>query len=502
VSRGAGPGRPAAATLLALGVGLVPAAGVRAADATGAEAPATQAVAFGLVFETVHLPGHERLGLVGGHLLFDLGQGLWLGPVTYGAATGQRGGFFVGGVELQRRWALGQGLTVAAGLSLGGGGGAAAPVGNGLMLRPAVALLQDIGPLQAGLTWSSVRFPGTAIRSQQAGLLLAWRGRFDHWPLARLGERVPADQRSGLGFDSFAVTSAQHRAGSAATGPQRFQLVGARLAQRRDAQGSDWGLEAAAAAQGSAAGYMEILAHASQAWALTEGLTLGLRGAVGLGGGGGVPTGGGALQRLDGTLSLALQPGWRVGAAWGRTHGATPSLHARRAELWLAADLEPAALPGSPGRAGTVRRSTWGGALLHIAPTLRGDGSRRAVDALGLVLERAVGEHAYFTGQTYSALGGGAGGYSVGLIGGGWATRAAPVGWQAGAELLAGGAGGGGVRGSSGALLMAQVWAGHRLGAADQQLRLGLGALASSAGGPARPAATLSWTAAFGQPGP
>jgi len=495
VSRGARPRRRAVTTLLALG--LVGSAGVPAAAA-----PATQAVSVGLGVETLHLPGQERLGLVGGSLLFDLGQGLWAGPVTYGAATGQRGGFFVGGVELQRRWALGDGLTLAAGLSLGGGGGAAAPVGNGLMLRPAAALLQDIGPLQAGLTLSSVRFPGTHLRSQQAGLLLAWHGRFDHWPLARLGERVAADQRSGLGFDSVAVTTAQHHAVHVATGPQRFQLVGARLAQRRDAQGSDWGLEAAAAAQGSAAGYMEILLHASQAWAVTEGLSLGLRGAVGLGGGGGVPTGGGALQRLDGTLSLVLRPGWRVGAAWGRTFGATPSLHAQRAELWLAADLEPAALPGTPGRTGTVRRHTWGGALLHIAPTLRGDGSRRAVDALGLVLERAVGEHAYLTGQTYSAFGGGAGGYSIGLIGGGWASRATPAGWLAGAELLAGGAGGGGVRGSSGALLMAQAWAGRHLGSADQQLRLGLAALASSAGGPVRPAATLSWTAAFGQPGP
>lgn len=494
--RGPGTGRVVAAAALAAAVQC----GSTAAQA--AERVASIPLLMGLGFETVHLPGQEAMGLVGGHLLFDVGRGFWVGPVTYGAATGQRGGFFVGGLELQQRWSIAPAWTLAAGLSVGGGGGAAAPVGDGLMLRPALTLQRDWGPLLAGLSASTLRFPGTAIRSSQLGLQLSWRGSFDHLPLALDGERRAADQRGGLGFDRMALTVAQHRPRDAAAGTPAFALAGARFEQLRDAQGSTWGLEAAAAAQGSAAGYMEILASASQAWTPIPGLTAGLRGAIGLGGGGNVPTGGGVLQRIDGTLALTLRPGWQLGAAWGRSHGSTPALHARRAELWLATDLEPATLPGTPGRAGTVRRTDWGLAVMHIAAVQRSDGSQRPVDTLGLVLNHWLGAHAYLSGQVYTAMAGGAGAYGAGLVGAGWSTRGGLPGWQLGAELLAGGAGGGGVSGTTGALLQTQAWASRSMGDPAQRLKLGIGAVASSAGGAARPVASISWTTGFGLVGP
>lgn len=495
----------------AAGMGSLAAAQMPAAPADGAlPVPLSVPVQMGLGFETVRLPGGERMGLAAGQLLFQIGPDWWLGPVAYGAATGQRGGFFVGGVELQRRWALGGGLGLAAGLSLGGGGGAAAPVGDGLMLRPALTLLQAWGPLQAGLSLSEVRFPGTAIRSRQAGLVLGWAGSFDHLPLASVGQRVPADQRSGLGVDAMALTVMRHQPHGAGNTTLPFLLLGTRLDRRFAGIDGSWGLEAAAAAQGRAAGYMEILAHAGLDWQPLQGLRLGLRGAAGLGGGGAVPAGGGGLLRLDGTLAVNLHPGWQVGASWGRTQGRTPAMDATRSGLWLAADLEPLASPGTPGRAGTVQRTSWGGGLLHMAPVQRRDGSRQALDAITLVLERWIGPHAYASGQAWSALGGAAGGYSVGLVGGGLATAARPGGWQFGAELLAGGAGGGGVAGVAGALLNAQAWAALPLGDGAQhtggdngrRLRIGLGAVAAQGGGGARPVLSLTWQTAFGQPGP
>jgi hypothetical protein len=90
--------------------------------------------------ERVALPAGERMGLVGGSLLLEAAPGWWAGPAVYGAASGRRAGLFVGGVEVQRRWQLGARLQAAAGLYAGGGGGGAAPVGDGLMLRPAASL--------------------------------------------------------------------------------------------------------------------------------------------------------------------------------------------------------------------------------------------------------------------------------------------------------------------------------------------------------------------------
>ncbi len=486
--------------VLALAAWATPGPAAAQVEPTGAAATALP-VQIGLGAESMRLPGGERLGLVAGQLLFQVAEHWWLGPVAYGAASGRRGGFFVGGLEVQHRWPLGHGLTLASGLSLGGGGGAGAPVGDGLLLRPSLALTRAWGPLQAGLSLSEVRFPGTDIRSRQAGLVLGWQGRFAHLPLARVGQRVHAPGRSGLGVDQLALTLAQHRP-DAGSGTRPFQLVGVRLDRRIGAGAGplSWGLEAAAAAQGSAAGYMEILVHAGREWRALPGLALGLRAAAGLGGGGAVPTGGGGLLRLDGSLAATIHPGWQLGASWGRSHGHTTAMRAQRRGLWLATDLEPAGAPASPGRAGAVVRTTWGGGLLHIAPMHRRSGGRRSLDAVSLVLERWVGPHAYLAGQAHSALAGAAGGYSIGLVGGGMAT-AAGGGWQAGAELLAGGAGGGGVDGATGFLLLGQAWASHPLGDPAQRLRLGLGVLRGSGGGPARPLLSLTWSTTFGQAG-
>ena len=482
------------------------------AQASAAQDGATQPVdalpyTATLGFETLRLPGQERLGLARGELLFDIGHGLWLGPVAYGAATGQRGGLFVGGLVLERRWALGQDLRLDTSLGLGGGGGAAAPVGNGLLLRPALQISQGFGPLRVGVGVSRVQFAGSSLHSNQLGLLLQWQDNYLHRPLAQDGERLPAAQRSGLGFDRIALTAGRYRLGPASA-PQQFGLVGVRL--ERDMGGppgaNTWGLEASASAQSATAGYMDILAHAGHSLALGP-VRLGFRAAAGLGGGGAVLTGGGAMARLDATLQAALPGGWQLGAGLGRLRGQAATLRGQRAELWLAHSLEPTTAPGEAGRAGTVRQADWGGGLLHISPVRRADGSKQAVQAIGLVLNQGLGPvlggQAYFTGQAYSALAGAAGGYSIGLVGAGWASGAEADTWRAGAELLAGGAGGGGVKQASGGLLLGQAWLSRRMAEPAQRLRLSVGALSALQGGEAAaPVVSLVWTRSFGLVGP
>lgn len=462
---------------------------VLAGTATAAAAPQTLEATAALGFEVVHLPHREVMGLVGGAYLFDIGDDWRLGPAVYGAATGHRGGLFVGGAELRRQWALGGQLHLSAGLYLGGGGGAAAPVGGGLMVRPSVTLLGDLAPgMQAGVSWSQVRFPSGDIKSNQLGLLLQWRSDFKHYGGAAAGEPATGGP-SGLGLDHAALAVGQYRLGGGSG--RRIGLVGAR---------AEWagrgplrlGLEAAAAAQGDAAGYMEILGTAATGIDLLPGLNLGLRAAAGLGGGGNVLTQGGMIGKLSGTLAWQFAPGWRAGVDFGVLRALQGGLQARQASAWLGMDLEPAA--GSGGR---VVRTDWTAVLQHHGGIARNDGTHRALDTVGLKLDRYLGESFYVTGQAHSAFAGGAGAYSIGLLGAGAARSVAPQ-WRVGAELLAGAAGGGGVQTGGGALGQALAWAGWTPERSTGEWRVGAGLRRPLRSGQNTLVAELGWSRRFG----
>ncbi|EHR71703.1 hypothetical protein BurJ1DRAFT_2881 [Burkholderiales bacterium JOSHI_001] len=461
-----------------------------AATATAQSVPSTLNTATTLGFERVRFGSGERLGLVGGSLLFEGGRNWWFGPAVYGAASGQRGGFFVGGLEVQQRIRLGPRSGVVLGLYAGGGGGGSSPVGGGLMLRPAVTLVQDLGGLQAGLSLSQVRFPSGDIRSNQLGLVLGWDGSFRATDPARAGRAPGLYGRTGLGMDHLLITAGRYapRGGGASIG-----LIGARALRSV----GDWhlGIESAAAAQGSAAGYMEILAEAGTGWPVTPRLNLGVRGALGLGGGGAVPVGGGVLAKLAVGGAYQLSPHLHLGAELGLVDALNGSFRAGTAQLWLAMALEP--MSGD----GRVVRYEWAPALQHNLRAQRKDGSRGTLDTIGLRLNRWVDGHWYLSAQAHSAYAGGAGAYSIGLVGAGVGTAPVAQGWQFGAELLVGAAGGGGVNTAGGAIVQGLGWAGYAL-SPDTMLRLGLGGVKSLKGDLSSPVLEVSWQRAFGLNGP
>jgi len=157
---------PIAAALLSLAA--LPDARAQSAALVGPSAHAR------VGFERIKFPGDEGVGLVGTSYLVDvpLLEGLSAGPAVYGAITGRRGGFFAIGAEVAWRRQLAGPLGIELGLFAGGGGGAGAPVGSGLMLRPHADLLWDFGPFALGLSVSHVRFPSGEIASTQVGVVL------------------------------------------------------------------------------------------------------------------------------------------------------------------------------------------------------------------------------------------------------------------------------------------------------------------------------------------
>jgi hypothetical protein len=447
-------------------------------------------------FENWRLPGDERLGMAYAEVLFEVAPEWWLGPTVYGAASGQRGGFFVGGLAMQRPLAITPGLSLVPGLAIGGGGGGGAPVGDGLMVRPSLSLQVPFGPWRVGLGVSEVVFPGTSIRSSQIGVVAEWHGQFAAEPLAEVGRRLTANGRSGLGFDRIALTAGRYPLQGNAPSPQ-VDLVGVRLDRFGTSNAALWGVEVAAAVNGSSAGYMEILVHAGAEIAFADSLRVGARAALGLGGGGAMPTVGGTIGRLDATLLYTPTPGWHLGAEIGRMASTSSAMRGARAELSLATDLEPEGMPGTQGRTGTVKRVEWAGALQQVQSVHRKDGTTESLQTMGLQLNWWLGANAYVTGQAHSAFGGGAGAYSQGLLGAGIAT-AAPDAWgQVGAELLAGGAGGGGVQSLSGAIAQAMLWLSWMPWRDGSHARLAVGA-ETSHGGSFSPVVALSWVVPFG----
>lgn len=472
--------------------------GAMGAPARAQEAPAWSQLPLSVTLgvERVALPAGERMGLVGGSLLLEAAPGSWVGPAVYGAATGRRAGLFVGGIEAQRRWALGGGLQAAAGLYAGGGGGGGAPVGDGLMLRPAASLMMDLGGWQAGLSLSGTRFAGTSIGGTQLGLVLAWDGRYRYTDAARAGALLPDARGSGLGWSQaqFGLATWQLQDGSG----RRIGLASGRALHPTAHEGVEWGFEMGAAASGGAAGYMEILGSLAVHTEVAAGLRAGARASLGLGGGGALASGGGGLAKFSATLGWTPAPGWQLMAEGGLVRGAGGMPRARSVQLWLGHDLEPGGR-GSGHGAGSVSAWEWTAGVQRLQHAARSDGRRGPIDLVSGKVDRQLSPGLYLSAQAHSAFGGDAGAYSAGLLGVGLSTPAGAAPWRVGAEALVGAGGGAAVSTGGGAIGQALAWASWASGA-HSHLKLGYGRVRALRGGGAldSPVLELSYSRRFG----
>lgn len=455
--------------------------------------------------ENITLPGSEVMGLVGGSYLLQWSPHWLAGPAVYGAASGHRGGFFVGGAELAYRAELSSNWRVEAGLFAGGGGGGAAPVGGGLMLRPHVDVLTRVGQswglqgVWAGVSASSVRFANGNIRSQQAGLVLLLDDQFIYTLPSLAGQPVSTEERGGVGFDriQLVVGQDQPRAGG-----QGIGLAGFRLDQWLSPH-TYWGIEAAGAAHGGADGYAEVLATLGLDHPIKgTPLSVGARVALGLGGGGAVSTEGGGLAKAGATLSWQLSRDVFVSLEGGAVTAPQGSFRARYAQASLGWELDH---PGRGVANGTAASSawidgmTWSLALEQVQDAARKDGRHQSLQSVGLQLTRPINDTWYLSGQAHSAFGGGAGAYSTGLVGLGAQTPRLAGGWSGAVELLAGAAGGGGVHTQGGAVVQPMAKLQWRTGT-QSRVYIGAGRIRSLSGELNSPVLELAWGLAFGVP--
>ena len=436
-----------------------------------------------LGIEKVHLPGNEAMGLVGSTYLVDIGHGLWIGPAAYGAISGQRGGLFTFGAEAAWRAPLPGPLALDLGFYAGGGGGGAAPVGGGLMLRPHADLTWNFGPYRAGVSLSQVRFANGDIDSRQIGLVWSANTDFRYVARDRIGSPSSISGRSGVGFDRVQAVFGVYkpRSGDMRNGGgtlSKIGFAGVRMERAIDNH-AYWGIEAAGATSGGVAGYAEYLFTAGTETSLWgDSLVVGTRAALGMGGGGDVSVGGGLLLkggvystlRLTRDLGLTLEGGYTA-APQGRFR----ALHAAASLNWILDDPSDVTAPDR------TTRTEWVGGVERYNAARR-DGSVRSLQAVSLKVNRFVSPLIYLSGQAHSAYGGGAGGYSVGLIGLG---LQAPLGSRVrvGAEGLIGAAGGGGVDTQGGAIAQPMAYVGVDV-SRSVSLRVGAGRIKSLRHGP------------------
>jgi len=452
--------------------------------------------------ERVHLPGGERMGLVGLTELLNVGGEWWVGPGAYGAATGKRGGLFVPGFEGAWSHPFNDWLAVDAGLFVGGGGGAAAPVGGGLMLRPHVDLVFRFPGFYTGPTWSRVWFPDGQIRSNQVGWMINVDSSFRYRPAAFTGVATDGSA-TGLGFDHIdaTITMVKPRGSLTTSGQpltQRIGLVGLRA--ERSVAGPLWaGIETAGAASGGVAGYAEVLGTAGLRWPVIEDrLNLGVRASAGLGGGGNINTGGGLLLKTAAGGALRLTHTLGLGAELGLVDAPRGRYKAATAAVSLNWSLDvPAADLGDwfDTRPGVPTRMEFGAGVERYRAA-RKDGSTRPLEAVVLQVNRFVAPNVYVTGQAHSAFGGGAGAYSVGLFGLG-AQWPVTTRLRLGAEALAGAAGGGGVDTQGGAIVQGRAYVDATLTDA-LSLRVGVGRIKSVHGGLDAPVVDAALVFRFG----
>jgi len=414
--------------------------------------------------EEIMLPKHEAMSMLGVSYAVQASPNFYVGGASYGAFTGQRGGFFTVGPEVSWRQNLFPQWTVETGLYAGGGGGggATALVGGGLMLRPHVSWMREFGKYRAGFSASNVSFPSGKISSNQFAAVFSADADFTQLKLPYSSSVSAAAQRGGVGFDRVHSVIGNYN-GQIFASPGKMDtigIVGFRMEQMRDENGY-FGMEAAGAASGGAGGYAEFLGTAGFEQTLLAGhATLGARVAVGMGGGGAVSVGGGQLYKLGGYASANIKRDLHLLLESGYASAPDGGFRARYSSANLLLDLDH---PHSPQGRIEIDRYEWLlGANSYLSTTHK-DTSVSQMDAVTLRVNRYIDDTIYVSGQAHSAFRGREGGFSAGLFGVGLRSSPLLAGLSVGGELLLGAAGGGAVASSGGAIVAPNIFADWQL---------------------------------------
>ncbi len=428
-------------------------------------------------FENITLPGNEQMGLLGGTFLYDVNEWLSLGPGSYGALTGQRGGFITLGLASELRKELWEDVEVNGGIFAGAGGGRSALQGGGLMLRShlGASFRSTWGNVGGGISY--VDFPNSHSHSVQP--YIAYEYPFSTLVASGWPHRQPVEFEADPGIASseseFAVVSRLYRvpAGVLADSglPQHptINLLGVEW-QRYLSDNTFLKIEAEGAMGGRSNGYMQILLGGGYRFRVTGSTALKASASLGVAGGGNVATGGGLL--VDASLALQQHITNNLFIEFGGGYVDAPdgdfratSLNAKLGYSYSMPDLQAGAV--SPGSLAGYNQHNMRTRLVYQSylkndPQWRNHHTDLNVDLLGFQGDYFLTERFYLSGQGFAAYQGQAGGYMAGLVGGGVHLPVPELPLFVDFELLGGAAGGGGLDVGGGMVWQGNVGLGYR----------------------------------------
>ena len=454
---------------------------------------------FRFSFEEIDMPDpNEHMGLYGFGVHERFKPWLYGGLSTYGAATGQRGGFFTGGYTLGTQYSLTDRWSLDAGAYVGAGGGGSAAQGGGLMLRPHIGLKYDFGRFSLGLNYSYIDFPNGDISSSAIALNLDFPFSSVHrdWN----DPAMTSQNYFGADWDNVSrhrsQISARFRAyqpssGSTTTSGKSIDttigLVGVDYSYFLD---NRWfvNFETSGAMNGGVAGYAELLGGLGYRIPLTSDDRLALMPGLSLGGagGGGVDTGGGFVARANVGLEYRLSPKLSLILDGGYLTAPDGNFDVPYVGFNLAYVTESYAQDqlGQPlDEESLINTTKWRLRPVHqwyLDAQRTGTNNSRDMELMGAKIDWMGGDWWYLTGQGLSAYAGEAGGYSEGH----WGAGIYGPTWKKGqlyGEMLIGAGGGGGVDSGDGFLYKPSIGLEYNL-SENFAIQAGIGKVISSGG--------------------
>ena len=436
-----------------------------------------------VTFETLELPAEEKMGLLGGSFLYDATDWLAVGGSSYGAMTGERGGFITLGITAELRKKITSNSEINSGLFIGAGGGRGGYTlqGGGLMLRYHFGgqyKTEAWGNLGAGVSY--VEFPNGNIDSFQP--YISYEYPFDTLLTSGWRPAVPEKWQTEpsifLNEQEFSIvyTNYQVPAGvltdSGSPQYEELELLGVEW-QRYLNQSLFLKIESAGAMGGQSNGYMQLLLGGGGRLKLFNSTSLKLSAAAGYAGGGSVATGGGMLLKTSLALQQYLGPHWFTEIAAGYVDA--PDGDFKATSLLAKIGYRFQTPDAASGNINTAVLDTLQAQMLRIrtihqtyteaAPGWRNHHTNENVQLLGFQLDSFLNDTFYLSGQGIAAYQGNAGGYMTGLVGGGVHLPLLNINspFYAELETLVGAAGGGGLDVAGGFVYQGNVNLGYHL---------------------------------------
>lgn len=382
-------------------------------------------------FENVEISPDEDMGLVGMSYLLEPSDNFYYGASVYGAVSGERGGFFVGGFTAGMKYPIYKDLYLDGGAFVGGGGGASAGQGGGLMLKSYAGFLYSFDNYSLGLNYSYINFPNGDIESSQVALVADMKfdtifvdTPLDVSTLKKYHFVNKHDYIVGTYQTYFPSSGSKTRSGKALE--DNINLVGIEYGANISKNVIAY-FESAGAMRG-ATGYMEVLGGLGYEQDLISNTKLQAKLSLGGAGGGDVDTGGGAVTKAS--LKLAYSPIKKIttGVEGGYYHAFDGDFDATFVKVNLGIntdflsigdigdDFDYSSITSQKLNVRFTNQTYFSSDTLSTKSK-----NSDNIQLFGMKLDWFATDSLYVTGQAFGAYNGNAGGYAVGMFGLGYA---------------------------------------------------------------------------------